>query len=123
MRMRHTAIIYEAPTRVGSTLTELSDAGAGARTAVVARELTKKFEEYARGTVADLAQRFTESPARGEVVILISGAEPAEVSEKFLSDEAQRMRSEGATQRQIVEWLISRHGAPRNLAYKLAHQS
>jgi 16S rRNA (cytidine1402-2'-O)-methyltransferase len=123
MRMRHTAIIYEAPSRVGATLTELSEAGAGARTAVVARELTKKFEEYARGTVAELAQRFTDSPARGEVVILISGAEAPEISEQFLSDEARRMRDEGATQRQIVEWLISRHGAPRNLAYKLAHQS
>ena len=87
MRMQHTAIIYEAPSRVGATLTELSEAGAGARTAVVARELTKKFEEYARGTVTDLAKRFSESPARGEVVILISGAEAIEVSEEFLSKE------------------------------------
>jgi 16S rRNA (cytidine1402-2'-O)-methyltransferase len=123
MRMRHTAIIYEAPSRVGPTLTELSEAGAGARNAVVARELTKKFEEYARGTVAELARQFTESPARGEVVILISGGESAEVSEEFLSDEAQRLRREGATPRQIVESLISLHGAPRNLAYKVAHRS
>jgi 16S rRNA (cytidine1402-2'-O)-methyltransferase len=123
MRMRHTAIIYEAPSRVGATLLELSEAGAAARTAVVARELTKKFEEYARGTVGELARRFTDSPARGEVVILISGAAPVEISEETLSTEAQRLRDSGATQREIVEELITRHGAPRNLAYKLSLES
>ncbi len=122
MRMRHTAIIYEAPTRVGATLTEIAGAGASRRTAVVARELTKKFEEYARGTVGDLAQKFSASPARGEVVILISGAESEAIPEEFLGDEARRLRGEGVSQREIVEWLISRHGAPRNLAYKLAHE-
>jgi 16S rRNA (cytidine1402-2'-O)-methyltransferase len=122
MRMQHTAIIYEAPSRVGATLTELSEAGAGS----THRRRCARADEEVRGIRTrhshDLAKRFSESPARGEVVILISGAEAIEVSEEFLSDEAQRMRNEGATQRQIVEWLISRHGAPRNLAYKLAHQ-
>ena len=123
MRMHHTAIIYEAPPRVGATLSEIAEAGAAARTAVVARELTKKFEEYARGTVAELAQRFSDTPARGEVVILISGAPTEDLSEEFLSDEAKRLREAGTSPREIVDWLISRHGAPRNLAYKLAHES
>jgi len=123
MRMHHTAIIYEAPPRVGATLSEIAEAGAAARTAVVARELTKKFEEYARGTVAELAQRFSDTPARGEVVILISGAPTEDLSEEFLSDEAKRLRQAGTSPREIVDWLISRHGAPRNLAYKLAHES
>lgn len=123
MRMRHTAIIYEAPPRVGATLAEIAEAGAGARTAVVARELTKKFEEYARGTVAELARRFVETRARGEVVILISGAEAEELSEELLADEARRLRAAGAAPRDIVERLISEHGASRNLAYRLAHES
>jgi len=123
MRMRHTAIIYEAPPRVGATLSEIAEAGAAARTAVVARELTKKFEEYARGTVAELAQKFSDAPARGEVVILISGAPSEDLSEEFLSEEAKRLRDAGTSPREIVDWLISRHGAPRNLAYRLAHES
>jgi 16S rRNA (cytidine1402-2'-O)-methyltransferase len=123
MRMRHTAIIYEAPPRVGATLSEIAEAGAGARMAVVARELTKKFEEYARGTVAELARRFLDAPARGEVVILISGATSDALSEQFLGEEVRRLRDAGTSPREIVEWLISRHGAPRNLAYKLAHES
>jgi 16S rRNA (cytidine1402-2'-O)-methyltransferase len=123
MRLRHTAIIYEAPLRVGATLSEMAQAGAGGRMAVVARELTKKFEEYARGTVAELGRRFTETPARGEVVILISGAESEEVSEEMLGEEARRLRAEGKQPREIVEQLISEHGTPRNLAYRLAHES
>jgi 16S rRNA (cytidine1402-2'-O)-methyltransferase len=123
MRLRHTAIIYEAPTRVAATLSAIAAAGAGARTAVVARELTKKFEEYARGTVAELATRFEETPARGEVVILIGGADTEELSEEMLAEKAQRLRAGGATPRDIVERLISEHGASRNLAYRLAHES
>ena len=123
MRMRHTAIIYEAPPRVGATLLEIAEAGAGARLAVVARELTKKFEEYARGTVAELAHRFEETPARGEVVILISGAESEELSEELLGDEARKLKTAGMTPREIVDRLISEHGTPRNLAYRLAHES
>ncbi len=123
MRLRHTAIIYEAPTRVGATLAEIAEAGAGARIAVVARELTKKFEEYARGTVAELAKRFEETPARGEVVILIGGAESEELSEEMLSAKARRLRESGTSPRDIVERLISEHGASRNLAYRLAHEA
>jgi 16S rRNA (cytidine1402-2'-O)-methyltransferase len=122
MRMRHTAIIYEAPTRVGATLSELAEAGAGGRTAVVARELTKKFEEYARGTVAQLAHRFVDAPPRGEVVILIGGSEIEALSEKSLGEEARRLKADGTSAREIVERLISEHGVPRNLAYRLAHE-
>lgn len=122
MRMTHTAIIYESPVRVGATLRELSEAGAGRRTAVVARELTKKFEEFARGTVAELAARFKETPARGEVVILIGPAAPETVSEESLREAAAAMRSDGLSPRERVERLISEHGTPRNLAYKLAHE-
>jgi 16S rRNA (cytidine1402-2'-O)-methyltransferase len=122
MRMTHTAIIYESPLRVAHTLKELADAGAGNRTAVVARELTKKFEEFARGTVIELAKRFVETPARGEVVILIGPAEPVEISEDTLRDVASAMRAEGLAARDIVDRLMSEHGAPRNLAYRLAHE-
>ena len=122
MRLLHTTILYESPVRVGATLRELADAGAGNRSAVVARELTKKFEEFARGSVAELAARFVDTPARGEVVILIGPAEPTAVSEESLREAAKVMRGEGLTARDCVERLISEHGAPRNLAYRLAHE-
>lgn len=122
MRMTHTAIIYEAPSRVGATLCELSEAGAGSRSAVVARELTKKFEEFARGRIDTLAERFTAAPARGEVVILVCGAEPDEITEDALRDHARRMQREELSAREITDRLISEFGAARNIAYRLAHE-
>ena len=122
MRLRHTAIIYESPLRAAATLSEISASGAGARQAVVARELTKKFEEFARGTVADLAQRFAESPIKGEVVILIGGAQATALDEDALGALAREMRADGASSRDVMERLMSEHGAPRNLAYRLAHE-
>jgi 16S rRNA (cytidine1402-2'-O)-methyltransferase len=44
------------------------------RPIVLARELTKKFEEYLRGTPAELLARARQHPLKGEVVVLISGA-------------------------------------------------
>ena len=122
MRLAHTGIIYESPLRVGATLKELADAGAGMRSAVVARELTKKFEEFARGTVADLARRFTDAPPRGEVVILIGAAMPETLTEDALREAARGFRAQGLSARESVERLISELGAGRNLAYRLAHE-
>lgn len=123
MRMTHTAVIYEAPSRVGATLRELSEAGAGRRYAVVARELTKKFEEFARGRIDDLAERFTTAPARGEVVILVCGAESQEITEDSLREHARRMLAERMSPREVTDRLIGEHGAARNVAYRLAHET
>lgn len=122
MKLQHTAVIYESPLRVGATLQELADAGAGNRNAAVARELTKKFEEFARGTVADLATRFAEHPARGEVVILIGGMEVQPPDEDSLDSIARNMQAEGMSAREIADKLTKEHGASRNLAYRLAHR-
>ena len=122
MKLEHTAVIYESPLRVCDTLEELAAAGAGSRHAVVARELTKKFEEFARGTIAELASRFSERPARGEVVILISGAQQRAPDRAELESIAGEMQREGIPAREIAEKLTREHGASRNIAYQLAHK-
>jgi len=122
MRLDHAAIIYESPLRVGATLKELADAGASTRSAVVARELTKKFEEFARGNVGELAERFAEAPPRGEVVILVGGGVRLVLDDDSVRALAREMRAEGLSPRQTVERLTSEHGAPRNLAYRMAHE-
>ncbi len=122
MRLKHTAVIYESPQRVGNTLAELASSGAGGRPAAVARELTKKFEEFARGTVAELASRFGDGPARGEIVILIGGAEEKPLDEESLREIARELQASGSSPRDIQDRLVTEHGAPRNLAYRLAHE-
>lgn len=71
-----TLVLFESPRRLGATLHELAET-LGERSACVARELTKRHEEVARGTLDELAQRFAGG-ARGEVTLVVAGAEPAE---------------------------------------------
>jgi 16S rRNA (cytidine1402-2'-O)-methyltransferase len=118
-----TVVIFEAANRVGATLDALAEAGAGERPAVVARELTKQFEEFKRGSVAELAVVYGDAAPKGEVVLVIAGAEKSPVSESELSDAAKELRASGNSPRDIMEHLMSGLGAPRNLAYKLAHES
>jgi 16S rRNA (cytidine1402-2'-O)-methyltransferase len=121
--LRHAAVLYEAPSRVADTLAELARAGAGARAAVVARELTKQFEETRRGTVTELAAYYSDAPPRGEVVIVIAGAEvPRHASEDELRARAAELRAEGRSARDVAAALATELGAPRNLAYRLAHE-
>jgi 16S rRNA (cytidine1402-2'-O)-methyltransferase len=65
-----TLVFFEAPTRVADTLADLS-ATLGNRPAAVARELTKLHETVERGSLADLAERFTAAPQKGEMVIVV----------------------------------------------------
>lgn len=120
--LTHTAVLYEAPARVAETLAAIADAGAGAREACVARELTKQFEEFRRGTVRSLAESYQETAPRGEVVLVIAGAETPVVDETVLRDRARELRAEGLSARDVARVLTEESHAPRNLAYRLAHE-
>lgn len=65
-----TAIFFESPHRIVSTLEILTEIQPGARTCV-ARELTKKFECYHRGTATDVLAHFKAHPPKGEIVLLV----------------------------------------------------
>ena len=118
----HVVVLYEAPNRVADTLAELAEAGAGERATVVARELTKQYEELRRGTLAELAAYYGNTPPRGEVVILIAGRIPRATSEDELRARANELRAEGRSARDVASVLSAELGAPRNLAYRLAHE-
>jgi 16S rRNA (cytidine1402-2'-O)-methyltransferase len=117
-----TSVLFEAPNRVGATLDALVEAGAGKRAAVVARELTKQFEEFKRGSVAELSSVYKETDPKGEVVLVIAGAEKPAVTEGELTDAANELRASGKAPRDVMDHLVSALGAPRNLAYRIAHQ-
>lgn len=71
----HTLILYESPYRLARTLTELSEVLGADRQATVTREISKIHEQTHRGTLAELARYFTETPPKGEIVIVVAGAE------------------------------------------------
>ena len=68
---QRTLVFYEAPHRLAATLADLVDIMGAERPLVVARELTKLYEEFFRGTAAEALTRFTQEPARGELVLII----------------------------------------------------
>ncbi|MCM2357442.1 MAG: 16S rRNA (cytidine(1402)-2'-O)-methyltransferase [Geobacteraceae bacterium] len=66
-------IFYESPNRLVAALADMAEI-LGDRQAVVARELTKIYEEFVRGTLSQVAERFREGKVRGEVVLLVAPA-------------------------------------------------
>jgi 16S rRNA (cytidine1402-2'-O)-methyltransferase len=121
--LRHTGVLYEAANRVAATLGELAGSGAGHRQVIVARELTKQFEEFRRGTVAELAAYYEGSPPRGEVVIVLEGVTLQPLAEEELRSRARSLRAAGLTARDVAAALVREDGASRNLAYRLAHEA
>lgn len=119
-RLRHTAVLYEAPSRVPDTLTDLARAGAADRTCVVAREISKKFEEFREGTVAELAAYYGEQAPRGEIVILVAGGSAKPFSESELEDRARALRESGLSARDVAAALVEETGLPRNALYRIA---
>ncbi|MFI5591417.1 16S rRNA (cytidine(1402)-2'-O)-methyltransferase [Amycolatopsis sp. NPDC051758] len=74
-----TAVFFESPHRLASTLSDAASALGDERRAAVCRELTKTYEEVKRGTLASLASWAAEG-VRGEITVVLSGAEPRAVS-------------------------------------------
>jgi 16S rRNA (cytidine1402-2'-O)-methyltransferase len=68
-----TIIFYESPHRLVKALTQFAKAFGEDRKASVSRELTKKFEETVRGSLAELIQYFTQKPPKGEIVVVVAG--------------------------------------------------
>lgn len=71
--LRDTTIFYEAPHRLKQTLENIQKVMGGDRQVVLARELTKKYEEFLRGTVAELVAWAKTHDIRGEFVVMIAG--------------------------------------------------
>ena len=72
MSCRRAIVQSESPFRTVKVLEDMKEV-LGDREAVVARELTKKFEEYSRGFLSELIEKFSEKKVLGEIVILVSG--------------------------------------------------
>jgi 16S rRNA (cytidine1402-2'-O)-methyltransferase len=74
-REDRTIVFFEAARRLGETLREMASVFGNDRTAAVVREITKTYEETVRGTLAELATRFIDQPALGEITLVVAGAE------------------------------------------------
>ena len=72
---KYTMVFYESPFRLVKTLEQLAEVLGAERRAAVCREITKLHEETQRGTLAQLAQHYTEKGVKGEIVLIVAGTE------------------------------------------------
>lgn len=114
-----TLVFYESGPRLGATLQALAD-GLGERDAVVARELTKKFEEVVGGSLADLARRYADAEPKGEIVVIVGppaagGQTEAGDVDAALADALQTMSAAKAAAQ-----IAKRFGLERSAVYARA---
>lgn len=75
-------IFYESPFRVVKLLEQLAETFGAERKVSVSRELTKKFEQTIRGTMAEVLAHFVENEPKGEFVVVVAGADKPEKEAK-----------------------------------------
>jgi 16S rRNA (cytidine1402-2'-O)-methyltransferase len=107
-----TMILYEAPHRLCQTLKDLAETLGTDRSAVVSRELTKRYETFWRGTLAAAIAHFTDEAPRGEFTLVIAGAVAIPVSPPTQAEVQQALQ-------QLLEQGVSRSQASKEVANML----
>jgi len=114
-------VIFEAANRTAATLADLASACGPDRPAAVCRELTKLHEEVWRGTLGELAQRAATSPPRGEVTIVVGGAEVMAAPTMGLAEgrrQVDLMVEDGSSRSSAAREVAQRTGLPRRELFK-----
>jgi 16S rRNA (cytidine1402-2'-O)-methyltransferase len=109
-------VAFESPRRLPRSLAALASV-IPERPAAVCRELTKRFEEVAVGTVAELAARFVEAP-KGEVTLVLGAAPVASADEGAATDAVAELVAAGLPRRQAAEVVSGLTGVARNRLYR-----
>ena len=91
----------------------------GDRRIVLARELTKKFEEYIRGNVSEVVE-FADT-LKGEMVVIVEGYNQKEeaINEETLVKEIKELLKKGETSKVIVSMMMDKYGLKKNYVYDL----
>ena len=119
---QRTTVFFESPHRLAETIVELAEVCGPDRRVAMARELTKRFEEVWRGTLAEAADHATTVDARGEYVIVLEGASGArqEASEVEIEDAVAGLMSAGASAKDAAAEVAADLRVPRRRAYEAA---
>lgn len=115
---KETLIFYESPHRIEESLDDMLSVF-GDRRIVLARELTKKFEEYIRGTITEVLQDPTN--LKGEMVVIVEGSKIEEdaIDESKVLNEIKTLLKEGKTSKDITTKLCDKYNLKKNYVYDL----
>jgi 16S rRNA (cytidine1402-2'-O)-methyltransferase len=119
-----TVILYEAPHKLPYTLKELHEA-LGNRKIVFARELTKRFEQLIRSTLADAVKLYSEQPPKGEFVLVLEGADQDTLKEEgirkwddlTLDEHLDTYLKQGMDKKEAIKKIAEDRGIPKREVY------
>jgi len=127
-----TLILYEAPHRLKETLKVLATAFSDQRQAVLCRELTKRHEEFIRGSFSELLEWAQETEIRGEFVIIIDGndhptvgvidSESDALSGLSIKEQVDYFVESGLKVNEAIKKVAKLHGIKKQLIYREYHQ-
>ena len=120
---KRTMIFYEAPHKLMNTLEDMVEVFGAERPVSFCRELTKLHEEVLRTTLGQAIVHFTETPPKGEFVLVVAGA-PEEATEvPTATDAAGRVNeliSQGLSRKDAIKQTAQELGLPKNAVYAAA---
>ncbi len=122
---QRTMVFFEAPHRTGAALAAMAEAFGPDRPAAVCRELTKTHEEVRRGGLADLAG-WAADGVRGEVTVVVSGAQPSAgvpTDPASLAQLVAEAETEGQTRKEAILAVARRAGLPKRQVYDAVHKT
>jgi 16S rRNA (cytidine1402-2'-O)-methyltransferase len=118
-----TTVLFEAPNRVAATLADLMTACGPDRRVSIARELTKRFEEHWRGSLAEALGHVGTKEPMGEHVLVVEGAAPAPDGEDEVEQAVAAAIAAGLSVRDAAARAADELDIPRNRAYKAARRA
>lgn len=122
-----TMVFFESPHRTRATVADLAEALGADRRAAICRELTKTYEEVARGTLGELVEWVDaqEHGVRGEVTLVVAGhvAEPVELDEEALRTMVAAAQAGGLSRKDAIAQVVAATGLRKRVVYDAAHRS
>jgi 16S rRNA (cytidine1402-2'-O)-methyltransferase len=117
-----TLIFYESPYRLQESLQDLATVWGGDRQIVLARELTKLYEEFWRGTIAEAIAHYSQREPQGEYTLVVAGNPPVhpQLTEEQLKAELLHIMTQGISRSQASRQLAKITSLPRRQLYQLA---
>jgi len=117
-REPRTMVFFESPHRILESLEDAVLELGAERSATVSRELTKKFEHTERGSLAHLVE-WAKSEPKGEMVLVVAGAQVAQVQFSDLVEQVMALLEDGAKLKEAVAEIAAAAGASKSDLYQL----
>ncbi len=117
-----TTIVYESPYRLKKLLKELLEFCGGEREIMVARELTKKFEEHIGNNIENVIMFFEDKEVIGEITLVIKGMQKErspELNKADLKNDLNELIKAGLSLSSASKYLAKKHGIKKSIIYNL----